>query len=85
MLRKIQSLAALTVLYNQQPNGNSEPFIEVRRWETPDGDWEELVLEVGHVDEKGDLATTSEILPYHYELVDVFAHLNAEGINYVLP
>jgi len=80
-----QSWAVLNVLYNQQPNGNDEPFIQLRRWETPTGEFGELVLEVGHVDEEDDLITKCTVLPCHYELVDVFAHLNALGVRYVLP
>ena len=63
--------AVLTVLYTLEPQDVGDPFIEVRRWETISGEYSELIVETGYVDETGELQTNCQVLPFHLSINQV--------------
>jgi hypothetical protein len=73
-------VATLNVLYSEQPNGNGGRFIEIRRWETPDGERSELVVERGCV-VGDDLETQCLVMPFHLSWAEALQLLDAETSN----
>ena len=69
-------IAVCTIEYQQQPNGNGESFVEVRRWDAEDRS--ELVLEHGQLDSDGDLQTTCMVLPFHFSTEQALASLGGK-------
>lgn len=63
--------AVLKVFYEQWPDGPGGVFVQVRQWETGDGEHVDLLLECGRVDAFGELTTETRPLPFYSELVDL--------------
>ena len=51
-------------------------FVQIRQWETAVGDSAELIIEHGQLDERGDLQTSCEVMPFHLSVREVLANLS---------
>jgi hypothetical protein len=58
-------LGALHILYQQQPTDLDRRFIEIRQWLTAEGDYSDLIVEQGLLQDD-DLQTKTTVMPFHY-------------------
>jgi hypothetical protein len=68
-----QQPATLKVLYSELPIQPDDCFIQVRQWETADGESSDLIVEYGRLDEAGDLQTESRVLPFFMTVREALA------------
>ena len=55
--------AAQHILYQQQPTDLDRRYIEICQWLTVEGDYSDLIVEQGIVQDDDDLHTDSRVLP----------------------
>ncbi|MCB8923141.1 MAG: hypothetical protein H6662_16260 [Ardenticatenaceae bacterium] len=70
---KSQQAAILRVLYSALPIRLDDRFVQIRRWETADGDSSDLIVEYGREDENGDLQTECQVLPFYMTVQEALA------------
>ena len=70
-------LGALHILYQQQPTDIDGRYIEIRQWLTADGDYGDLIVEQGLLQDE-DLQTESFVMPFHYTAEQVLGLINGK-------
>lgn len=63
-------LGSLHILYQQQPTVLDRRFIEIRLWLTVEGDYSDLIVEQGLLQDD-DLQTQTMVMPFHYSAEQV--------------
>lgn len=76
MLNNNQQIATLQILYSEQPQFPGDRFLQVRKWETSNGEQTDLIIEHGHLDDMGDLYTQCQIVPFYMALPEVLAQID---------
>lgn len=79
MNEKYEQIAVLKVLYCERPEVAGEVFVEVRQWETVNGERLELVAEYGRLNEVGELVTVCQVMPFFLSVREVLAVLQPVG------
>ena len=57
-------LGALHILYQQQPTDLDRRFIEIRQWLTAEGEYSDLIVEQGLLQDD-DLQPETMVVPFH--------------------
>ncbi len=65
--------ASLKVLYSELPIQPDDCFVQIRQWETADGESSDLIVEYGRLDETGDLQTECQVLPFFMTVREALA------------
>jgi len=68
-------LGALHILYQQQPTDLDRRFIEIRQWLTAEGEYSDLMVEQGLLQDD-DLQTETMVMPFHYTAEQALNSLN---------
>jgi hypothetical protein len=56
---------SLHILYQLEPSETDRHFVQVRQWLTAEGEYSDLVVEHGQV-ENNELQTEMEVVPFHF-------------------
>ena len=70
--------ATLCLLYAKQPESAGDSFIEIRRWEVPEQERIELIVEHGWLDEDGELTTSCTVMPFYLTVSEVLATITSK-------
>lgn len=69
----VNQIAYLKVLYAEYPEYEGDSFVEIRQWETADGNSSDMVVEYGHLDEEGELQTRCEVVAFFLSVREALA------------
>ena len=69
-------LGALHILYQQQPTDLDRRFIEIRQWLTAEGDYSDLIVEHGRMDNSGELLTDVKVVPFFLSTEEALESVN---------
>lgn len=67
----VGQMACLKVLYGDYPECEGDSFVEIRQWETADGNNSDLIVEHGQLDEAGELQTQCRVMPFFLTVREV--------------
>ena len=68
-------LGSLHILYQQQPTKLDRRFIEIRQWLTAEGEYSDLIVEKGLLQED-DMQTETMVMPFHYSVDQALDSIN---------
>ena len=69
-------IATMNVLYSEHPQQSNDQFIEIRQWETVDGEAMELIVEFGRLNAAGELSTQCQIMLFHLSVREILVEVN---------
>ncbi len=68
-------LGSLHILYRQRPTELDRRFIEIRQWLTAEGEYSDLIVEQGLLQDD-DLQTQTMVVPFHYSAEQALDSIN---------
>jgi len=69
-------LGSLHILYQQQPTELDRRFIEIRQWLTAEGEYSDLIVEHGRMDNSGELLTEVKVVPFFLSTEEALESVN---------